>query len=267
MLKWSHIKIFPIFLLLVILIIGLFTPSAAATPPEALALSFNKDTHTLNVTVTHETTDPTSHYIKKIDLEKNGKLQHSYPYSSQPDKHRFTYVYDTEAKKGDLIKVTAFCSLFGQRTSILNITTGEVSTTGGASYSLWPYHAALMVVGAILCTVAIAAVYMKKKPWWLKGHRIMGMIGGTLMFIGVGVAAYMITSAGGTHLRVPHAWVGLLTIIILMIILTLAMVYTYFNKMKRKVRKPHLWLGRVAIPLMGINIILGIVLVGLITFG
>jgi hypothetical protein len=188
-------------------------------------------------------------------------------YTSQPDAHQFTYRYNVTAGDGDTLAVTASCVLFGSLTTTLNVTTGKTTTTARSAHSLWPYHAAMMVTGVVLSALAIFAIYMKKKPWWFKGHKALGAVGGTLMIAGVLTAAYMIAASGGIQFRVPHAWMGLTIVILVLVSLTLGMVYVYSAKMKRKVRVPHLWLGRGISILEIIEILLGLMLVGLISFG
>jgi len=219
------------------------------------------------VTITHDSENVNTHYIYKVDIVKDGAAYNTTMYTSQPDAHQFTYRYNVTAGDGDILAVTASCVLFGSLTTTLNVTTGKTTTTARSAYSLWPYHAAMMVTGVALSALAISAIYMKKKPWWFKGHKALGAAGGTLMILGVLTAAYLIAAAGGIQFRVPHAWVGLTILVLVMVSLTLGMVFVYSNQMKKKVRKPHLWLGRGIAILEVMEIVLGLALVGLISLG
>jgi hypothetical protein len=240
---------------------------AAATPPSAVDLSFDKTAGVLTVSITHDSENTATHYIYKVEIKKNGAAYNTSLYTSQPDAHRFTYTYNVVAGDGDKIEVTASCVLFGFLTTKLDVATGKTVSSGGSAYSLWPYHAALMATGVALSVVSISSVYMKKKPWWFRGHNIMGALGGGFLVAGMLLAAYFISASGGTQFRVPHAWVGLAAILLVLALLAVGLVYIYKVKLKRTVRAPHIWIGRAAIILLPLNIVLGLVLVGLLKLG
>jgi hypothetical protein len=248
-------------------LLAAFAGPAAATPPSAVDLSFDKTTGVLNISITHDSENIATHYIYKVEIKKNGAAYNTSMYTSQPDAHRFTYTYTVLAADGDTIEVTASCVLFGSLTTKLDVATGKTISSGGASYSLWPYHATMMVTGVVLSGLAVSAIYMKKKPWWFKGHRILGALGGGLMVTGVLTAAYMIAAAGGTQFRVPHAWLGISILILVLASLALGTTYVYFTKLKKTVRGPHLWLGRTIALLEIIEVFLGLVLVGILSLG
>ena len=251
-------------LLLGMLMLAAVAGSASATPPSAVDLSFDRAAQQLSVTITHDSENTATHYIYKVEVKKNGAAHNTSMYTSQPDAHQFTYVYNVAAGDGDTLEATATCVLVGSLTTTLNVTTGKTATTGGSAYSLWPYHATMMVTGVVLGALAVSAVYMKKRPWWYKGHKALGALGAGLMTAGVLTAAYMIASAGGTQFRVPHAWLGLTILVLVLVSLSLAMVFVYSRTRKKAVRGPHLWLGRGITLLEAVEILLGLVLVGLI---
>lgn len=90
-----------------------------AHAPGSVTLSYNSATQTLTVTVVHQTGSPNSHYIKKVEIKKNGKSADTYNYQSQPDPSEFSYTYNIPAKMGDKLEVTASCSIFGSKTATL----------------------------------------------------------------------------------------------------------------------------------------------------
>ncbi len=252
-------------LLLCLFVLGTSAGPAAATPPGAVDLAFNKATGILTVSITHDSSDTASHYIYKVEITRNGAAYGTSLYTSQPDPHRFTYTYNITAADGDTIAVTATCIWYGYLTTTLNVTTGNTTSVAGgsSSYTLWPYHAALMVTGVVLGALAISAVFMKKKPWWFRAHKLIAAGAGVLLLAGVSLAAYMIAAAGGVQFRVLHSWVGLAAILLVIIQLVLGFVFVY----KRGFKLPHVWIGRTAIALMVINILLGLILVGLLVLG
>ena len=117
--KYKTIK--AAFLALFTTIILLVSSQAIAHSPEDMVLEYDINTSTLNVTITHVTIDPNSHYIYKVDVKINGELYLSEQYTSQPTTSTFKYSYTVPANVGDEISVTSFCSLFGSLTKTLVI--------------------------------------------------------------------------------------------------------------------------------------------------
>lgn len=104
--------------ILILLFISMISLQALANPPDNMILDYNVSTSELDVTITHPTLDPNTHYIYKIDIEVNGELILSEQYTSQPS-DTFTYTYTVMTNEGDEISVTAICSLFGSLTKTL----------------------------------------------------------------------------------------------------------------------------------------------------
>ena len=102
--------------------------SVFSTPPISLKLSYNDAAKVLNVTVTHPTLFPSSHYIAFIDIKNRGRTVQSITCTSQPTKTAFTYSFPVAACEGDIIEVTATCSFFGSKTSSLTILPSPITT-------------------------------------------------------------------------------------------------------------------------------------------
>lgn len=130
---------------------------------------------------------------------------------------------------------------------------------------LWPVHAVLMVTGVTLSALAISSIYMKKKPRWAVYHRTLGIAGGAMMYSGFVVIAASIASVNGPQFPLPHTWVGLAVIILVTVSFGLAMTYIVSRELKKKVRTPHLWLGRTIITVEAIEVVMGLILVGLVS--
>lgn len=114
----------------VIIVFGIFTffalltacPIAAyAHTPKEVTLVYNTAAQTLEVTIVHETPSPTWHYIKKVEIKKNGKSVSINDYTSQPDKTKFVYSYTVQAAKGDVLEVIASCNIYGSKTVKLTV--------------------------------------------------------------------------------------------------------------------------------------------------
>jgi hypothetical protein len=80
---------------------------ALAHAPSNITMSYNPDLHKLFVTITHPTDDPTTHYVRGVQVKLNGDVISDPPYKSQPGKNSFTYSYDVMANYGDTIWVVA----------------------------------------------------------------------------------------------------------------------------------------------------------------
>jgi hypothetical protein len=94
---------------------------ANATPPSDIQLSYNMSDQTLTATITHASFMPGIHYIKIVQIKKNGQMISTNTYKNQPDKKLFTYFYKIPASIGEEFEVTASCSIYGSRTAKLSI--------------------------------------------------------------------------------------------------------------------------------------------------
>ncbi|MFO7570014.1 MAG: hypothetical protein R6W75_09470 [Smithellaceae bacterium] len=114
-------------LVLTLSLLGLLTSPGLiyADSPQDVVLSYNMETQVLTVSVTHKTTFTGLHYVKQIDIKKNGTTVGTYPFKSQPEKKTFTSTYEVPAGTGDVLEVNAICNLQGNKTATLTLTAGE----------------------------------------------------------------------------------------------------------------------------------------------
>lgn len=96
-----------------------YPPLTYANPPQDVKLGYASNSQTLTVTIIHESSFTGFHYIKSVEIKKNGIVVSTNTYDSQPDPATFTYTYKVSAAKGDTLEVTATCSLFGSKTATL----------------------------------------------------------------------------------------------------------------------------------------------------
>ena len=92
-----------------------------ADPPQDVALSYDWKTQTLTAEITHKSTFTGLHYIKRIEVKKNNQPIGKYDYPNQPGKTNFSYNYNVPAVENDLLDVTAFCNIQGQKTVTLKV--------------------------------------------------------------------------------------------------------------------------------------------------
>ena len=99
-----------------------FSPQISyATAPKSVNLIYDMKTQTLSVSIDHYTLSAGMHYIKYVEIKKNGALISKNEYKTQPTGSIFTYTYVIPAKKGDVFEVTATCNLWGSTTSTLTV--------------------------------------------------------------------------------------------------------------------------------------------------
>jgi hypothetical protein len=104
----------------------------------------------------------------------------------------------------------------------------------------------------------------KKIRWWLKVHRPMGIAGAVTGVAGLVIASIMVASRSAVHLRVLHAWLGLITIIAIAATPIIGQAFLKLKKDKKILRTTHRWMGRVSLALMLAVIILGLFQAGIL---
>jgi hypothetical protein len=145
----------------------------------------------------------------------------------------------------------------------LDIGTGEFEEIEIPKF--WIIHAAFMVVGFILMIIGITiSKVFKKKKWWLKTHKMLGILGAVFSVAGLVMAFIMVSLGSGVHFRVPHAYFGILAIIFAILAPSLGLAQFKIKKNKAKIRFAHRWVGRIAATLMLVNILIGLTLVGIL---
>ena len=108
--------------LLVLSVFNIIYPqSAFADPPQDVKLAYDSNSQTLAVTITHKSSFTGFHYVKIVEIKKNGIGVSTNTYDSQPDPATFTYTYKVLTVKGDTLEVTANCSLSGSKTATLTV--------------------------------------------------------------------------------------------------------------------------------------------------
>jgi hypothetical protein len=108
----------------------LLSINVSAHSPSNMSLSYNNTTKELQVDITHQVSNPNTHYVYNIVVKINGETNISQDYTSQPGSS-FTYSYEgIEVIEGDIFEVTALCNQGGSITRTFTVSSGEVSETG-----------------------------------------------------------------------------------------------------------------------------------------
>jgi hypothetical protein len=96
--------------------------NVTAHSPSSMIIKYNAESEELVVSITHVVSDPTSHYIYNITVEKNNEFYNSFDYTSQPSSSSFTYTYSNiVGKAGDMFSVVARCIQGGQISKSLTV--------------------------------------------------------------------------------------------------------------------------------------------------
>jgi len=99
----------------IMLLLILSTPVLAHSPSQVL-LAYDNMNQTLNVTITHTSTNP-SHYVREVVVQKNGDDVLKKEYANQTAANTFSYHYQINATTGDVLEATAYCSISGSRSA------------------------------------------------------------------------------------------------------------------------------------------------------
>jgi hypothetical protein len=125
---------------------------------------------------------------------------------------------------------------------------------------LFLIHAALMAMGFLLIFSAlIVAMTQRRKRWWLKIHRAIGLTGDSLLLLGAITAVAAVASTpGGHHFRTPHTWLGVLTISVALITPALGLLQFRIPQKAGTLRVYHRLFGRLLNLMAPIAILLGL---------
>jgi hypothetical protein len=86
-----------------------------------MTLAFDPAAEKISVTITHQVPDPTTQYIRDVEVRVNDVIVADPVYSSQPTKDTFTYSYNVNARAGDTIRVIATCVLVGSAQQVYTV--------------------------------------------------------------------------------------------------------------------------------------------------
>jgi predicted acyltransferase len=122
-----------------------------------------------------------------------------------------------------------------------------------------------MITGLALMTAGVfIARFMRKKPWWLRSHRALGICGVLSIALGFSTAVYMVAASGDEHFVVLHAWAGAVVILAAVATPTLGQLQFTMKNRRTELRNAHRWAGAMTLILIPLNMISGLVLAGYI---
>jgi hypothetical protein len=117
-----------------------------------------------------------------------------------------------------------------------------------------------MAVGfLVLISAALVAATLKRKTWWLRIHRTVGLCGASLMLMAaVTIIAAIASSPEGHHLRTPHTWLGAFTVIVALITPLLGFLQFRIRTRSAIIRTYHRICGRLLMVLTPASILFGL---------
>ena len=101
------------FILLWFLSIIMIFNNVSAHSPSDMSLVYDTENQNLEVMITHQVSNPDSHYIYNLKIKKNGEIYDAYDYTNQSSSSSFKYTFEINATEGDNIEVDAFCNQGG----------------------------------------------------------------------------------------------------------------------------------------------------------
>ncbi len=122
MIRFKTYQIF-IYSLILFAVCFIYPQTSLANAPQDVKLSYDSQSQVLTVTITHKSPFPNYHYIKIVEIKKNGNIVSTNKYANQPDQATFIYSYKVPAAAGETLEATASCSLFGSK--MTNLTVGK----------------------------------------------------------------------------------------------------------------------------------------------
>lgn len=89
--------------------------TAFAHPPSDIKIQFDPATKTLTAVIKHRVSNPSTHYINKVDIGLNGKEIKMFSFKKQETVIGQTLSFTVpQAKSGDTLSVEGYCNLSGR---------------------------------------------------------------------------------------------------------------------------------------------------------
>ena len=89
--------------------------AAYAHPPSDIKIAFDPQTKILKAVIMHNTSNPLTHYIKKVDIGLNGReiIEQAISREDNSESQTVSYLIP-DVKEGDVLSVEAYCSISGK---------------------------------------------------------------------------------------------------------------------------------------------------------
>ena len=144
--------------------IAFTTFNVSAHNPMHLDFDYNGDTDTLMVTFIHGVTDPSFHYVSKVEIKVNHSTVKTEFFTSQPTTNIFTYKFTgIIAEYNATIEVIATCSIEGSYSDELHVGIGYWEDKGSFASVTWPTILSTLLVAIVVILPGISQKLKKRK--------------------------------------------------------------------------------------------------------
>lgn len=140
-------------MIIILFILGLVVNSNCVSGHTAsnVDLKYDFNNQKLNITISHNTDDTNTHYIKKVEIYINGVTTIEEDYTSQPSSNTFTLSFDVSTNDGDVLKVETECSISGKTQDSITVKSkGDGISTEKDDTSTPGFGLLIMIFGIIL---------------------------------------------------------------------------------------------------------------------
>jgi len=145
---------------------------------------------------------------------------------------------------------------------------GSIDITTGAGSEpptmAWQPHAALLSAGLVVLVAGMFVARLRTQRWWMKGHRAVMLAGAALAATGLLYGYFMVQEATGMHLRVPHSFLGVLSLVMTLGMTASGLVVLRVARKHPSMRPVHRWAGRATILLLVLTVLSGLVQAGVL---
>lgn len=126
-------------------------------------------------------------------------------------------------------------------------------------------HGSLVSAGFLLMFAGmVTARFMKKKTWWFRLHKALGILGVCFVLAGVCVISIHLCLISAGHLNLTHGYIGSFVAILSVVTPIMGFVMVKIYNIASKIRPVHRWMGRLVLVSMAANIVSGLYLTGIL---
>jgi cellobiose-specific phosphotransferase system component IIC len=126
-------------------------------------------------------------------------------------------------------------------------------------------HVFFMTAGLLAITAGVGiARFLRQKRWWLKIHRPAGIIGAACLVAGLVSAVIMVSQSGDGQFKVPHAWLGLTTVLCAIAAPALGHLQFKIRSIMPQLRRWHRRIGYASLVLTVFSAFSGLVAAGIV---
>lgn len=109
-------------------------------------------------------------------------------------------------------------------------------------------HGLVMGSGlGLMVAAGIISRFLKRKRWWLKTHRALGIAGAVVLIPGAVTAWRLVEASSGVHLDAPHTWLGAAALALSWTAPVLGLLAFRIRSHAVRLRTLHRWTGRLAL--------------------